>query len=422
MPIPLPPAISQALTELGRIAAGKPLWPGFRPAETPLVLHGGNAAYLIGHPAPPAGFEPLEPMAGRTVHVGPLPTEVTGNTAMPIGGLMCALALLPGEHDDPVSYARLLLHECFHVFQQQVLKSVALPDFTQISRYPENDATNNAMAVVENRLLIEALASDAEADARSGAGRFTSVRLARHARLAPVLRTYEAAEEYNEGTPTYIEFRAGRPESDLPPQLAQCNIGGKWAAYRRFYFTGAAIALLLDRLSSGWQSGFAAGDATLQDLLRAAAGPLPPAGQVLAEAGYPEILAAEQEREADRRRRIAELLERLETGPGCRVEIDATQAPYCGWDPTNCLVVEPGIRLHTRYFCLLDGGAIKVEIEGLTLEDRVTNVITTRLAEAPLVTAAEPFRMEGPDLRGEAPRGRLEPMAGGCRIRLQGKG
>jgi hypothetical protein len=71
---------------------------------------------------------------------------------------------------------------------------------------------------------------------------------------------------------------------------------------------------------------------------------------------------------------------------------------------------------------LVDGGAIKVEIEGLTLEDRVTNVITTRLAEAPLVTAAEPFRMEGPGLRGEAPRGRLEPMAGGCRIRLQGKG
>lgn len=95
-----------------------------------------------------------------------------------------------------------------------------------------------------------------------------------------------------------------------------------------------------------------------------------------------------------------------------------SNTPYFSWDPTYCLVVEPGIRLHTRWFCLQDGGGIKVEFTGLALEDRVRNVVVTRLAGVPVVTGVEPFRFAGPGLRGEAPKGSLERAGDGYRIRL----
>lgn len=295
------------------------------------------------------------------------------------------------------------------------MPAVPLPDFRLMARYPENDPENNAMAVVENRLLVSALAGEPGATPA-----FLAVRRLRQARLAPELVAYEAGLEYLEGTPTYIEVQAVWPVAELTAALGQCNRGGKWAAYRRFYMTGAAIALLLDRHRPGWQGRFAAGGVALQDLLLETCGPLPPAEEMLATTVYREILAAEREQEGERQRRIVELMARLESGPGYRVEVDIRPARQMAWDPTQRLVVAPGVRLHTRWCCFQDGGAIRVEVTELALEDRTRQVLITRLSGRPRVTSEAPFRLEAKGLRVEAPRGRLEPLDHGYRIQLQG--
>lgn len=113
---------------------------------------------------------------------------MTANTPQVIGGVFCAVAAIPDSSADPEKYTRLLLHECFHVFQQKGLSAVAPPDFQQMGRYPENDSVNNAMAVVENRLLVAALEGDSAAT--SG---FLAVRQTRQSHLEQGLAVYEAA-------------------------------------------------------------------------------------------------------------------------------------------------------------------------------------------------------------------------------------
>lgn len=411
----LPSVAMEALQQFYCIAHQAVLWSGFRPEETPLVLHSADRAYLINHPCPPDGFVELDALAGRTVHVGQVTPVMTANTAQTVGNVLCAMAAIPVKPPEPQQYARLLLHECFHVFQQKELPAVAPPDFTQMERYPESDPVNNALAIVENRLLVAAL----EGDSTPISG-FLAVRQFRQSRLEPDLSVYEAVQEYNEGTPTYIEVKAGKPVGELASLLGECNLAGKWAAYRRFYMTGAVIALLLDRLSPGWHNHFANGGTTLQGLLQGVGGPLPSSEEVLARAGYAEILAFERDREAERQRAIGDLIARLESGPDYRVEIDTSNTPYFSWDPTHCLVVKPGIRLHTRWLCLQNGGSIKVEITGIALEDRTRNILLTRLGRKPAVTGENPFRFEGGGLQGQAPRGVLEPLGDGYRIRLEG--
>ncbi|HWI63209.1 MAG TPA: hypothetical protein VNT75_15305 [Symbiobacteriaceae bacterium] len=400
----LPQLVIEALQEFHRIAAEVPLWPGYRPETTPLVLHGPESAFLVGHPAPLPGYTALEPICGRTVHVGPRHPDMNANTAHAVGGVLCALAMLPHESQGAAEYARLLLHECFHAHQDSVMKTVPKPDPKFMALYPENDPANNALAVAENRLLVAALGGDAEAPAR-----FLAVRLHRHGRYGEGLRVYETRQEYNEGTPTYIEVQAGQPLSALTDRLLQCNIGAKWAGNYRFYATGMALALLLDRRLPDWKERLARGRETLQELLAATvAQPLPDVGAVLAEAGYPELLAAEEAREVERRRRIDELLAQLEPGAGgYRVEIEIGRAPGCGWNPSAVMVVRPGLRLHPGFFRAM-GHAIRIEIQGLCLEDRERQIAVVNLPESPVVTGTAPFRFEGPGLKGEAPAGRIE--------------
>ncbi|HWI53028.1 MAG TPA: hypothetical protein VNT01_12890 [Symbiobacteriaceae bacterium] len=409
----IPRKVRDALLEFHRIAAAVPLWPGFQPERTPLVLHGPEVAYLVGHPAPPDDYAQLEPVLGRTVHAGPRHPEMTANTSAEICGVLSALAELPGESEEPDRYARLLLHECFHVFQTEGLGALPRPDVRYMTFYPENDPVNNALAVVENRLLAAALAGDCRAPAA-----FLAVRGHRQERLDEGVRVYEVRQEYNEGTPTYIEMRAGMNLADLTGRLSECSIGGKWAGNRRFYYTGAAIALLLDRLAPGWHQSFAHGQGSLQARLAEVAGPLPPAADVLAQIGYTEIAAEERQREVERGLRIEGLLSALNTdGEGCRVEFAIDRAPWCGWDPTNVMVVRPGLRLHLRFFAAY-GPQIRIQYEGLCLEDRERQVAIVRLPAPPRVTSDSPFQFEGKGLHGEAPAGRLERDEQGWRIQI----
>ena len=91
-----------------------------------------------------------------------------------------------------------------------------LPNSVVMNHYPESDPENNAMSIVENRLLCSALRGEGAARA---AARFVAVRQARHRRLEEKglgdICVYEQGSEFNEGTPTFVEVRAGKPVSEV---------------------------------------------------------------------------------------------------------------------------------------------------------------------------------------------------------------
>lgn len=175
---------------------------------------------------------------------------------------------------------------------------------------------------------------------------------------------------FNEGTPTHVEVRAGKPVSEVIEGLDRSNVAGKWAALRRFYSSGAAIALLLDVLTPGWHGRLAGGGQTLQSLLTEAVGqPLPDAAQVLETAGYDEILVSEQASERERRARIDSMYGELTSGPGVPVEIEVPEGAFTLFDPNNILIVKAGTRFHTRITGLRSPHGIVVDITRLCLED-----------------------------------------------------
>lgn len=417
--------IMTALQQAHQLAAGGALWPGFDLDTIPIVLHGRTEALLVGHPAPPAGFHPAGTVAGRAIHRGPALPEMAANTAAPVNGHLSALVSLPenGPGDAP-TLARLILHEAFHVFQQAALP--AMPHIDQsamevMREYPENDAANNAMAIVENLLLARAL--DGEAGA---AAAFLAMRQYRHGRLVRLDRsevvTYEQAVEWVEGTPTYIELRAGAARDALSERLRLHNRGGRNAAYRRFYDTGAALSLLLDRHAPGWQERLRRRTASLQDLLaEAVSEPWPTVNQVVVAEGFARILETEEEAEVKRQERVAALLDELDKGPGVRVEIHLPPRVIgVMWDPKNLLNIGPGRRLHTRFCGAAGPDGLKVSVEALCLEEwgPAGRRFTARLPEMPAVQKGDsagagdgecgPLTVQGRGLTLTAPAARCE--------------
>lgn len=418
--------IRTAVAEAHRLCGEGALWPGFDLAAIPILLYDAREAWLIGHPAPPEGYRLAGEVAGRPLYRGPVRPEMAGNTAAPMGGQLTALVSLSDRPPtDDAGLARLILHEAFHVFQQLAFPDLPRMDAASLqvmASYPENDPANNAMAIVENRLLARALEGNPAA-----AGAFVSMRQHRHRHLVRMNRgdvvVYEQTVEWVEGTPTYVELRAGAPREELVARLRTYNQGGRHAAYRRFYDTGAAQALLLDRLAPGWQARVGAAGGSLQRLLEESlTEPLPPVNQVVVTEGLASLLEAEQEAEAQRQARIAALLQELEGGPGFAVEVVLPpEVQGLMWDPTNLLNISPGRRLHTRFCGAVGPDGLRVTIHALSLEewDEAGRRFRLRLPGRPSVEQGGRLRIESEALAVDAPGGWTEEGPGWLRVHLR---
>jgi len=422
----LPSHIREIVLESHCIAQNAELWPGWNPLKTPLVFHDSQVAYVIGHPAPPKDYDPIDSLGDLQVYRGRPHPDMAANTAAQVAGHWCALIMIPDPGARVKDYARLVLHECFHVYQSTALGHLPRPNVQVMSRYPENDPENNALSIIENRLLASGLDGNDAAVAE-----FLAVRYARHQKLRALgmqdVCIYEELSEYNEGTPTYVELKAGKPLADIKDGLLTSNVGGSGAGYRRFYFTGAAIALLLDKNLPGWQLRFAEVGKTLRELLQEA---LPeshpslqaktavdqtdrkavddPISQVLTACGYREILDAERSREAERQTKIDSIMADLKSGPGVLVEIEIPPESVVLFDPVNILVVKPGVRIHTRMCGFKAGNGTEAFIESICLEDQKARRISLRLPALPEVHQGAGFTVSGPGLSVRAPAGAFE--------------
>ena len=307
---------------------GEQVWPGWGQMEIPLILWNHEYAFLVGHPDPP---EEWEAVPGDTFEGQPYYRKKENdpqNFAVQVGGRWVASMATKAETDDflitmfqdflpPIieqifPYRLLIqssevqiaavLHESFHVYQA-LLAPDQLED-AELShrlgdRYWEADKTMGSDWKAEIDFLAQALGVSAEEDMVGLARQFLEQRDQRRKRndLDAELVDYERQLEWEEGLAKYIELEilrqafVSREYQPLPQMEQDPDFKGyqtferRWAqeisqmkrqagqeGENRFYLTGMAQAVLLDRLAPGWKAGALAPGAFLEQLLRRAIG------------------------------------------------------------------------------------------------------------------------------------------------------
>lgn len=205
--------------------------------------------------------------------------------------------LIMGETD---TYIAGLEHESFHVFQGTVVpERLAAAEFANQynSQYPWDDATSEAAWQEEVDILLAAVRAETDEEAAQLVQDFLAQRDERRVAmgLSDDLITFEQQREWLEGLAKYAEVTIGQVAAASPtytplPELAAdedfhtyATRERYWSAQveeigrlsgregdTRFYYTGMAQAILLDRLLPDWKDRAFDQGIMLEDLLREA--------------------------------------------------------------------------------------------------------------------------------------------------------
>jgi hypothetical protein len=340
-----PPRILAVLDELDRISA-RTLWPGFEARKVPLEIFDGERTWLVGHPSPPEEFRPCCGKRNIRVFEG-RHASLRANTSITLAGIGTATASLEGRSEGPRRLAGLLVHEIFHVFQARRHPKWGGNEVEQLI-YPSEDAEVLAERRLESAALRRALAAGKSGEAAAWAARALAARRERFARLTDTAAAYERGTEAKEGLARYVETLAAGdegfllPEAEFPPESVRL----------RSYDSGAAIALLLDRLDPAWKRRLEEKDDTpLDELLRRAAAGREPMPFPALEEEAARRRAAEDVRAMQARR--GALRQAFLEARGWTVVVDS-QAPLFpqGFDPWNVERLSESEVLHTRWIKL----------------------------------------------------------------------
>ena len=198
------------------------------------------------------------------------------------------------------AYIAALEHEAFHAYQGQIAPArlaQAEAAVQEEQRYPWADRALREAWQAELNLLSDAAQATSDDDAAALARRFLAQRDERrvHFRISPALIEFERQREWLEGLAKYAELSIGRVAATMPdyrpvPELTHDRDFNHYASRERFwyqqmdevkrmtwhaseirfYYTGAAQAVVLDQLVPEWKTRIMREDITLEDLLRVA--------------------------------------------------------------------------------------------------------------------------------------------------------
>ena len=266
---------------------------------------------------------------------GKLPDNVTiANTAVEWAGKRWTMVMWPLP-DARYARGRLLAHELFHRLQ---------PDLGIPATNPANahlDGMDGRIWLqLEWRALSEALVR--KGDLRRAAAQDALVfRAERRALAGAGAAEEERALELNEGLAEYTGYRlCGLPEEVLPDRVAARLDGAPTNGLSRgfAYLSGPAYGLLLDGAAPRWRAKLSAAS-DLGELLRGALGfrlPADLAAEARAHAKRYDgdaLIAAENQREEERRARLDGYRKLFVDGPVLRVPFGP--AANYSYDPAS---------------------------------------------------------------------------------------
>jgi hypothetical protein len=402
------------------------LWPGFDALAIPLAIFDGTRTYLFRHPTPPHGFAalagsstPVQIYEGR--HAG-----VTANSSVDIGGVATGTIVLIGEPErSALEWAAIAIHETFHVYQRSSHPRW-IANEVDLFTYPVEDFELLALRRLEDRALARALSSESNQATTCWARRALAMRAERFATMPDAFDAYERGTELNEGLASYVQLRAlGLRSVALP------DTGSDTTDVRvRAYGTGAALALLLDRLRPTWRDELAAAETGSLDQLLGTS--VDSAGASFMDCAFEsaEMDAERQRASADvaalQQRRVQERLA-FDRRPGWRVVVVAPPGKPLwpqGFDPLNVRRVDGGL-LHTRFARFVnEAGAIEAldgpsaDVEAVTeaagshpLFNGVQRVIVSSATEPEFRTTADSVALRAPGLTAEFAQAELTRAA-----------
>jgi len=194
-------------------------------------------------------------------------------------------------------YLAALVHECFHAYQGLIARDRLESAETVLgkvgSRYPWGDESFNKSWKAELNLLADALSVKNDSARIELTGRFLTQRRERRqaCSLDPDLVNLERLREWEEGLAKYTELAiwqmAGKDTTycsvaaiQNDPDFYNYTTYRKqwaqevttirfqvWGDEIRFYYSGMALAFLLDRLHPGWKDRILQDNVFLEDLL-----------------------------------------------------------------------------------------------------------------------------------------------------------
>jgi hypothetical protein len=291
-----------------RQALGERAWPDFGRMDIPLIIWNRVYSFLVGLAQAPQGWEPTPDDLFQGQPYFRQKSVDPQNFTVPVGGTWAASMATKSETDaflrqvfrdflpplvEDIFPYRLMIqpsevqisavtHESFHVFQQNRAPerlAAAEDAHQQGERYWQADSAMGEYWREEIDLLYQAIQAESEDEVARLARAFLDQRQSRRAKaaLSTELVEYERQLEWEEGLAKYVElaiWRAGFEAADYQPvlagdpdfkdyrnfpgrlkqELSQMKRQAGQAGETRFYYTGMAQALLLDRLNPGWKS------------------------------------------------------------------------------------------------------------------------------------------------------------------------
>lgn len=300
------PGEAQALEEFATYCAkSTSLWG--KSLCGPVVLVNPKDRRAIANVAPPDTNFKRE----GEVWVGSLPSELgLANTSIEWGNQRWAQVLMPLP-DEAAERRVLLAHEAFHRIQ---------PDLGFESSEADNGHLDSKDGRIYARLEINALeaALNAPRDGRDWRAATRDALAYRSARLesSPAAAEAEAALLANEGLAEYTGIRVGAPAARTRLAIERLDSGtGRESLIRSFgYVVGPAYGLLLDRTGRPWRKAALTGT-PLPEMLREAIGASEQLKADLTAYGAPRIIAEENARDEQIRKRREALTAALVDGP-----------------------------------------------------------------------------------------------------------
>jgi hypothetical protein len=338
------------------------LWPGFNPAGMPIALFDGDKTILLRHPNPPPEFSPLPDHPGVLFFKGRYPAVVS-NSVVEIGGVLTGTVLAtPNENIHGTLLA--CIEEVFHAFWRPRHPSFR-PDEIVRYEYPIDDPENLVRLIAEDEALARAIEAADDAEAAGWGATAFRIRAERTASLPDDVRAYETALETMEGTANYVSrLSLGETPAQTAERLRQARPadGIRW----RFYDTGAAVCMLLDRVVPDWKARtekeptLAIGELLGVELARRSVRPIEFS---TAESEGFRVKAAERIADLSRSRRQlrADVLAR----PGSRVIIELPDGSEPlrieRFDPMSLSILDQGEVVHANFLTLrVGGGSVEV--------------------------------------------------------------
>ena len=406
-------------------ARARQAWPGFDPKEWPIALFDGKQTLLFRHPSPPPEFVPLPGQPGVVAMPG-RHQAVVGNSTREIGGVRTATVVAtPGQDLDSTMLA--CVEEVFHVFWRRRHTNFRPNEMARYA-YPVKDVENLRRILEEDDALARALEADSPSQAAGWAAAMFAIRRERLRQLSDDDRAFETGLEMMEGTANYVA-RAAIGEK---PAATAARLRDEWPPDQirwRFYNTGTALCLLLDRFQPGWKAQIDRDlERTTADMLEAAVARANPPAAAFAASEVRRFRETADRRVtalAARQRAIREeLLGRR--GPRVVVEVADRAEPLrvTRFDPINLLVLDGGEVVHPNDITFTGhGGSVELTNPGFARGSFAGTVALTRPAgRHPLGDGIRTLTIVG--IRG-TPRvdwrdGHLIVEADGVRISLEG--